>query len=149
MQVTKRILLLLCAFMLVCTVAACAAKEPFDAGELLTPNALAGLKNEIAAGNTTPSDTTNTTPSDTTNTTPSDTTNATPSDTTKTEDEVGENTQAPSEPEAQTVYWLPNGSVYHSDSTCYHIKEKPNVQSGTVAAATEAGKNRLCSACAD
>ncbi|MBR3862893.1 MAG: hypothetical protein IKM42_04485, partial [Clostridia bacterium] len=47
-----------------------------------------------------------------------------------------------------TVFWLSGGSVYHTNSDCHHIKGKPNVQSGTVAEATGAGKARVCSTCA-
>ena len=47
----------------------------------------------------------------------------------------------------EVVYWLGGGSVYHSDADCYHIKEKPNVASGTVEAAMAAGKQKPCGHC--
>ena len=47
-----------------------------------------------------------------------------------------------------TVYWLDSGKVYHTDATCYHIAKKENVKSGTVDAATAAGKERACASCA-
>ena len=62
--------------------------------------------------------------------------------------EVPEVPAKPSEPTAPTeVFWLGSGSVYHKDVNCYHIKEKPNVTSGTVEAALAAGKKKLCSHC--
>jgi len=125
MSAIKRFLLL-CVVGLMLGGVACAAREPFDAGEPLTPNDLSDLKNGIVAEDTKGDGTTE------------------EEGDTDTEDEI------PSTPATEaTVYWLPKGSVYHTDSTCYHIKEKPNVQSGTVATAEEAGKKRLCSACAD
>ena len=129
MRRVKQILLLLLAVVLMLGATACATQEPFDAGEPLTPKELQDLKNGIAAEDAKGDGTTE------------------EEGDTKAEDETP---PAPSAPSAETtVYWLPKGSVYHTDSTCYHIKEKPIVQSGTVAMAEEAGKTRLCSACAD
>lgn len=50
-------------------------------------------------------------------------------------------------PSDGTVFWLDGGKVYHVRSTCYHIAKKPDVRTGTLAEATEAGKERACSAC--
>ena len=46
-----------------------------------------------------------------------------------------------------TVYWLKSGTVYHMDGTCYHIKGKANVQSGSEEDAAAAGKTKACSHC--
>ena len=45
-----------------------------------------------------------------------------------------------------TVYWIENGSVWHNDVNCQHIKGK-EVISGSVEDAIEAGKQRLCRSC--
>lgn len=44
----------------------------------------------------------------------------------------------------QTVYWTENGDVYHLDRDCQHIRNRTNVESGTV---EESGKDRLCKTC--
>ena len=62
-------------------------------------------------------------------------------------EQIKDESKGDTAPATDTVYWLAGGSVYHMDSSCHHIKEKPNVQSGTVAAAAEAGKTRSCSLC--
>ena len=51
------------------------------------------------------------------------------------------------EPFDGTVYWLPGGSVYHKKKSCYHIKDKENVQSGTEEDALAAGKKSVCKSC--
>ena len=129
MRRLKSILLLILTLSLLLTLAACKEEEPFDTGTPLTPGEVGDLKNDLeneqeeqGGGDEEP--------------------------------QVPEGPQGPEEPEGTTpqpttVYWLPKGSVYHSDENCYHIRGKANVESGTVAAATEAGKERLCSACAD
>ena len=105
--------------------------------------------------------------------TESDTTEAIVIETTVTETELTETTEAEttvtesvvetivtepdtSEPETTepetteaddgTVYWIENGSVWHNDVNCQHIKGK-EVISGTVKDAIEAGKERLCRSC--
>lgn len=122
MKRVRSILVLLVLALLLCTLAACTqgGGEPFDAGTPLTPSDVNDLKDKLLKGE-------------------------------EKEPESGEQTpdSTPQVPEGETVYWLSGGSVYHKDSTCYHIKEKPNVQSGTAAQAVQAGKDRLCSACGD
>lgn len=51
------------------------------------------------------------------------------------------------EPFDGTVYWLSSGSVYHKKKSCYHIKDKENVQSGTEEDALAAGKKSACKSC--
>ena len=51
------------------------------------------------------------------------------------------------EPFDGTVYWLKSGSVYHKRKTCYHIKGKENLQSGTEEDAVAAGKKSACKSC--
>lgn len=46
------------------------------------------------------------------------------------------------------VYWLENGSVWHADPNCQHIKGKEYL-SGTIDQAIENGMNRLCKSCED
>ena len=122
MRYFKSILLPLVALALLLSLAACHAQEPFEAGEPLTPDQINHLKTELEK--------------------------------VQQEQEGGQGSPEKGEGEAPlpdfiTVYWLAKGSVYHCDENCYHIREKTNVESGSVAAANEAGKERLCSACAD
>lgn len=43
-----------------------------------------------------------------------------------------------------TVYWVPNGEVYHSTPDCSTLKRSKNIYSGTV---SESGKSRPCKVC--
>ena len=47
-------------------------------------------------------------------------------------------------PQGQIVYWTEGGDVYHIDRNCQHIRNRTNVESGTVA---ESGKDRVCKTC--
>ena len=123
MKILRSMLLMLLTLSLLLALAACKEEEPFESGTPMTPGEVGDLKTDLEN---------------------------------KQEEQGGgdEEPENPEEPEGTapqvtTVYWLPKGSVYHSDENCYHIRGKANVESGTVAAATEAGKDRLCSACAD
>ncbi|MBR2312269.1 MAG: hypothetical protein IKA46_03160 [Clostridia bacterium] len=104
--------------LLVMSTASCAGGEPFDAGETLSASDVAALRDSLLGEQSS---------------TP------TPEQPSSTGDDA-----VPS----GTVFWLSGGSVYHTNSDCHHIKGKPNVQSGTVAEATGAGKARVCSTCA-
>lgn len=46
-----------------------------------------------------------------------------------------------------TVYWVPNGSVYHSTSTCASLHASTTIRSGTIADAQKAGKENPCKVC--
>ncbi len=46
-------------------------------------------------------------------------------------------------------YWTESGEVYHKWSDCGHIKNSLEVFSGTIYEAKVAGKERVCSACAN
>lgn len=46
-----------------------------------------------------------------------------------------------------TVYWVPNGSVYHSTSNCASLHNSSTIYSGTVADAQNAGKANPCKVC--
>lgn len=46
-----------------------------------------------------------------------------------------------------TVYWVPNGSAYHSTKTCATLHSSSTIYSGTVAQATAAGKQNPCKVC--
>lgn len=46
-----------------------------------------------------------------------------------------------------TVYWVPNGSVYHSTSSCPSLHASSTIRSGTVADAQSAGKRNPCKLC--
>jgi hypothetical protein len=50
----------------------------------------------------------------------------------------------------EKVYYFVTGSgvVYHSDASCGHLKNSKSVQSGTLAEARGAGKEKLCATCA-
>ena len=47
--------------------------------------------------------------------------------------------------DAVTVYWVDNGTVYHTSQNCTTLKQSDNIKSGTIA---ESGKDRACSVCA-
>lgn len=121
MKRIKSFVIIISLILLATLLTACAASEPFEAGTPMTPGDVAALREELLG---------------------------------KQENEKKEeNTDQSQEDntdtlQGATVYWLESGSVYHTDAGCYHIKEKPNVRSGTVADAGAAGKTRLCSSCA-
>ena len=46
-----------------------------------------------------------------------------------------------------TVYWVKNGEVWHTKSTCSSLSRSKNILSGTVEEAMLAGKNRVCKRC--
>ena len=87
--------------------------------------------------------TTETTAIETATTEPEMTESATTeSETTEPETTEPETTEA----DDGTVYWIENGSVWHNDVNCQHIKGK-DIISGSVEDAMEAGKERLCKSC--
>ena len=47
-------------------------------------------------------------------------------------------------PQYGTVYWVPNGVVFHVDRNCSTLKNSKVVLSGSVA---ESGKPRVCKVC--
>ncbi len=47
-----------------------------------------------------------------------------------------------------TVYWSQSGTKYHKDPNCSHLKNVKQLQSGTVAQATNHGASSPCSRCA-
>lgn len=49
--------------------------------------------------------------------------------------------------DGNTYYWTAGGSVYHSDPSCYHIRDKAQA-SGILQDALDSGKRRLCLDCA-
>ena len=51
--------------------------------------------------------------------------------------------------EPVTVYWTEEGSVYHSDKNCYHLKSAKSVRSGTLLTARMNGKEKACSHCGE
>jgi hypothetical protein len=57
---------------------------------------------------------------------------------------------APINTQGEKIYYYVagNGTVYHSDPLCSHLKKSQNVQKGSLQQATEAGKERLCATCA-
>lgn len=46
-----------------------------------------------------------------------------------------------------TVYWVPNGKVYHSTRSCASLHASTSIFSGTVAQAQTAGKRNPCKVC--
>lgn len=46
-----------------------------------------------------------------------------------------------------TVYWLLGGKVCHVFPTCRYIRDREEVQSGTLTEARELGKDKVCSVC--
>ena len=60
------------------------------------------------------------------------------------QDNVGEETAESDENNAQTVYWTPNGSVWHVDPNCSSLSKSKDVRSGTI---EESGKDRACKKC--
>lgn len=51
--------------------------------------------------------------------------------------------------DAETVYWSPSGSVWHTDPACASLKQAKSVLSGSVADAEAAGKARVCRICGE
>ena len=47
-----------------------------------------------------------------------------------------------------TVYWSQSGTKYHKDPNCSHLKNVKQLQSGTIAQATNHGASSPCSRCA-
>lgn len=45
------------------------------------------------------------------------------------------------------VYWTEGGSVWHKDKNCSSISDSKAISSGSVDAATAAGKERACKRC--
>ena len=142
MRAIKNCLFILIGILLVISTAACAAEEPFDAGTPLSASDVAALRESLLGEK----DNTPQAPGED----PAPEQPASPEQPTTPENpSEQEQPSAPEEPTPQaTVFWLSGGSVYHTDSDCRYIKGKQNVQSGTVSAATGAGKTRACSSCA-
>ncbi len=129
MSTPKILIAILLLLTFLCGATACATKEPFDAGTPLTPDEVKNLREELLQSGGKPDQSDHEPEKDAGDSEP--------------ETDRGDS----GAPEAATVYWLLSGSAYHISNSCYHIKEKPNVQSGTVEAAGEAGKARACAAC--
>ena len=49
----------------------------------------------------------------------------------------------------EDVYWTPGGGVYHTHLDCGHLANSVNISEGSVRAAYEAGKTRICKTCAN
>jgi len=47
-----------------------------------------------------------------------------------------------------TVYWTPYGKVYHTDQDCQALNHSDTLNEGSVEAAIEDGRTRICSFCA-
>lgn len=69
-------------------------------------------------------------------------------------------TEAETEPESETeeetrepadgiVHWTAGGEVWHEWSSCGHLSQKNEVESGSVEDAISAGKERGCSFCTE
>jgi len=82
-----------------------------------------------------PSETATTTPTPTPTPTPSTSPTPAPSQTPT----PGQNPEG-----SHTVYWVPNGVVYHLSMSCRSLAMSKDIRSGTIA---ESGKPRVCSIC--
>jgi hypothetical protein len=122
MRAVRFSVLMLTLLLLVISTASCAGGEPFDAGETLSASDVAALRDSLLGEQ-----------------------GGTPAGTPTPEQPSGSGDNAV---QSGAVFWLSSGSVYHTNSDCHHIKGKPNVQSGTVSEASDAGKARACSSCA-
>ena len=58
-----------------------------------------------------------------------------------------ENVNAVAEPTEKTVYWVKSGEVWHLSDKCSSLSRSKNILSGTVEAAIENGKMRVCKRC--
>ena len=67
---------------------------------------------------------------------------------TKTETETEAVTETETVSEDELVYWVEGGKVWHLSTDCRYLKDKENIQCGTVEEAMEAKKTKLCSSCA-
>ncbi|MBE6611306.1 MAG: hypothetical protein E7632_02335 [Ruminococcaceae bacterium] len=56
-------------------------------------------------------------------------------------------TAAETEPQTVTVYWVPNGEVWHLKSDCSTLSRSKTILSGTIEGAMDAGKDRVCKRC--
>ena len=130
MKGVKPFAIIVSLILLATLLTACATREPFDAGTPMSADDVAALREELLGKQENGNKEEN---------------NADTPKEDNTDTSVEDNTDTS---QGATVYWLDNGSVYHTSASCYHIKEKPNVRSGAVADADAAGKTRLCSACA-
>jgi hypothetical protein len=52
-------------------------------------------------------------------------------------------------PQGDTVWWTPNGEVYHTHRDCVSLKRSSEILSGTIEEALSHGKSRLCNICAN
>lgn len=48
------------------------------------------------------------------------------------------------EPQGETVYWVPNGKVWHTTPNCSTLSRSSDIRSGTI---EESGKSRACKKC--
>lgn len=62
-------------------------------------------------------------------------------------DTESEDTTDSTEENADTVYWVAGGEVWHTKSTCSSLSRSKNILSGTVEDAVLAGKSRVCKRC--
>lgn len=56
----------------------------------------------------------------------------------------GSNSSGSSTTKSGTVYWVPNGSVYHYSRSCPTLSRSRTVYSGTI---SQSGKSRACKVC--
>ena len=47
----------------------------------------------------------------------------------------------------ETVYWVPNGKVWHTTESCSTLARSSTILSGTIDEAQDAGKTRVCEKC--
>ena len=59
-------------------------------------------------------------------------------------DSEGTKTPAADTAEGQTVYWVPNGKVWHTTPDCSTLSRSSDIRSGTI---EESGKSRVCEKC--
>ncbi|MBO5305597.1 MAG: hypothetical protein J6B12_02430 [Clostridia bacterium] len=52
-------------------------------------------------------------------------------------------------PTSDSVFWTKSGSVFHQDALCRHLSSVKDVYYGTAKDAVSAGKERVCTACAN
>ena len=71
-----------------------------------------------------------------------------PSVTVESDDTSTDQTGAAADDEVtDTVYWVKNGEVWHTKSTCSSLSRSKDIRSGTVEEAMLAGKDRVCKRC--
>ena len=152
----KRLLTSLsCLLLSLFTVSACTPQDTFHAGRPITKEELASISAELFSTAPEPSDAeveqdppseeTESAPPEFHETTDDSSHGTSPTDTTAPKEET---TSSPTPNLNQTVYWIKNGTVYHTDPHCHHLDGYRTLKEATRRTA-EINGLRPCKDCTD